>query len=306
MRKILSTLLIILSILVLIGYLVLRQPDIPVDELMGQYAPPPSTFVEIEGVSAHYRIQGDQGPYVLLLHGTASSLHTWEPWVSVLADSFRVVTVDLPAFGLTGPNPTHDYSTPAYNKFINALADHIGMQRFHLGGNSLGGYISWNYTIDFPERVDRLILVDAAGFPTPPVALFKLIKNPILGPLMSKLSVKSLVEKNMKEVYYDDAKVTDEMIQRYYDMSLREGNRKALRARVLRQDKSRINRLSEIRQKTLIMWGEADHWIPFNHAAKFDSALVNAQVVSYPNAGHVPMEELPVKSVADAMAFLLE
>ena len=54
------------------------------------------------------------------------------------------------------------------------------------------------------------------------------------------------------------------------------------------------------------MWGEADHWIPFNHAAKFDSALVNSQVVSYADAGHVPMEELPIRSATDAMAFLLE
>lgn len=284
----------------------MRQADIPVDQLKGKYAAPPSTFVEIEGVNAHYRIQGDSGEYVLLLHGTAASLHTWEPWVEVLSDSFRVVTVDLPAFGLTGPNPANDYTTSSYNQFINALADHIGMERFHLGGNSLGGYISWNYTLDYPNRVDKLILVDAAGFPTPPVALFKLIKNPILGPLMSKLSVKSLVEKNMKEVYYDESKVTEDMVQRYYDLSLRAGNRNALRARVLRQDKSRITELSKIKNQTLIMWGEEDLWIPFKNAAKFDSALVNSRIVSYPDAGHIPMEELPMKSVADAMTFLAE
>ena len=305
MKKILIRAIGLLLILSVGLFLWLRRADIPVDQLKGKYAPPPSQFVDIDGMNAHYRVEG-QGPYLLLLHGTGASLHTWEPWVRVLSDSFTVVTVDLPAFGLTGPNAANDYSTGAYNRFINGLTDHLGMTHFHLGGNSLGGYISWNYALDYPHKVDRLILVDAAGFPTEPVALFKLIKNPVLGPLLSKISVRSLVEKNLKEVYFDPSKVTDELVQRYYDMSLRAGNRQALRARVMRQEKSRVDQLGQIQQPTLIMWGQNDKWIPFENAAKFDSILPNSTIVSYPNAGHIPMEELPTQSASDALLFLTQ
>ena len=163
MKKILIRAIGLLLILSVGLFLWLRRADIPVDQLKGKYAPPPSQFVDIDGMNAHYRVEG-QGPYLLLLHGTGASLHTWEPWVRVLSDSFTVVTVDLPAFGLTGPNAANDYSTGAYNRFINGLTDHLGMTHFHLGGNSLGGYISWNYALDYPQKVDRLILVSGFAY----------------------------------------------------------------------------------------------------------------------------------------------
>lgn len=304
MKKILFRSLLAVFVLLFIGFLLIRKADIPVEDLKAIYAKPPSQFVMIDDLDVHYRVEG-RGDYLLLLHGTASSLHTWEPWVDVLSDSFTVVTVDLPAFGLTGPNKDNDYSTKAYNQFINDLADYIGMESFHIGGNSLGGYIAWNYTLDYPERVNKLILIDAAGFPNEPVALFKLIKNPVLGPILSKVSVKSLVRKNMKEVYFDDNKISDQLVQRYYDMSLRTGNRNALRARVGRKEESRVDMLSNIKKPTLIMWGEQDLWIPFDHASKFKAAISDSRIVSYPNAGHVPMEELPMESAQDALDFLL-
>ena len=181
----------------------------------------------------------------------------------------------------------------------------MGIDRFHLGGNSLGGYISWNYTLDYPDRVDKLILIDAAGFPTTPVALFKLIAHPLIGPLLSKISVRSLVEKNMKEVYFDDSKITDSLIDRYYDLSLRKGNRQALRHRVMRREAPRLELLKTIKNPTLIMWGEADAWIPVEHAHKFVQQIPNAELVSYPNAGHIPMEEIPELTAKEALHFLL-
>lgn len=304
MKRIFKAIIVIIPLTLIIGFMMIYQPDIPVEQLKSTYAGSPSQFAKIDGMDVHYRVQG-QGDFLLLLHGTASSLHTWEKWVQILADSFTVVTVDLPAFGLTGPNSTNDYTTKTYNHFINQLADYIGMDSFHIAGNSLGGYISWNYALDYPDRVNKLILIDAAGFPTESVALFKLIKNPVLGPLLSKVSVKSLVKKNMEEVYYDDSKISDALVQRYFDMSLREGNRTALRSRVLRRETSRVDLLEQIKCPTLIMWGEQDLWIPFEHAALFQEAISGSQVVSYSNAGHVPMEELPEESAADAMRFLV-
>lgn len=294
-----------LLVLVLMLFLFLRKADIPVDDLKGTYAKSPSAFVDIDGLSVHYRKEG-KGPALLLLHGTASSLHTWEPWVEILKDSFTCVSVDLPAFGLTGPNKNHDYSTTSYNTFINSLMSKLKLDAFHIAGNSLGGYIAWNYALDYPEKVNKLILVAAAGFPHEPPQLFKLISNPILGPILKHISVRSLAENNLKEVYYDDSQITGELIDRYYHMSLREGNRDALFARVKRQDINRIDQISALEEPTLLLWGEADPWVPFEDAHKFDEAIPNSTMLSYQDAGHLPMEEKPVETARAALQFLLD
>ncbi len=305
MKKLFKILAIASFLLIGLFYFFLYQADLSPDVLKNKYAYGPSQFIEIEGMDVHYRMEGS-GPPVLLLHGTAASLHTWEPWAILLRDSFTVLTVDLPAFGLTGPNENNDYTTTAYNRFINQFTSALDIDTFSIGGNSLGGYISWNYALDFPDRIDKLILIDAAGFPTEPVALFKLIKNPILGPLLSKVSVRSLVEKNLKEVYADQTKITDGLIQRYYDLSLRKGNRQALRARVNRKEKSRVEQISKINNKTLIMWGAKDQWIPVEHAHLFHDQMPNSELIIYPDAGHVPMEELAEQTGQDVYKFLLK
>jgi len=304
LKRILQLILVIILIM-FVCFLFLRKSDIPIEELTKKYTNNASKFIEINGMEAHYRIEGN-GPHVVLLHGTAASLHTWESWVDVLQDSFTVLTVDIPGFGLTGPDPNHDYTTTAYNNFINELTKTLSIENFHLGGNSLGGYISWNYALDHPNRVDKLILIDASGFPHESPSIFKLMRNPVLAPIIKRIGVRSLIESNLKEVYYDDSKVTEQLIDRYYAMSLRAGNRDALIARVKRQDINRVDQLYQLKEPTLLMWGEADLWVPFEDAMKFDKAIPNSKIISYEDAGHVPMEEKALESAQDAMDFLLE
>lgn len=304
MKKLLYFILFII-VLLLLSFAFLRKADIPVEKLKETYAKSPSAFLKIDGLDVHYRKEG-QGPALLLLHGTASSLHTWEPWVDILKDSFTCISVDLPAFGLTGPNQNHDYSTKSYNAFINGFMSALQVDSFHIAGNSLGGYIAWNYALDYPEKVNKLILVAAAGFPHEPPQLFKLISNPILGPILKNISVRSLAENNLKEVYYDDSQITDDLVDRYYHMSLREGNRDALVSRVNRRDENRIDQITKLEEPTLLLWGEADPWVPFEDAHKFDEAIPNSRIISYKDAGHVPMEEKPIESAQAALEFLLE
>ncbi len=292
-------------IMLILAFFILRVPDIPLKDLKARYASSPSQFIDIKGLQVHYRKQGE-GESIILLHGTGASLHTWEPWVEQLQDSFEVITVDLPAFGLTGPHPNHDYSMQAYSSFLSDFSQVIGIKRFHLAGNSLGGRVAWTFTLDHPERVDKLILIASAGYPHESPALFKLIANPLLGPIFRHLTAKSLVRENLEEVYHQDAKVTDVLVDRYYQLGLREGNRDALIARVKTKYQNRIHEISQIEQETLLMWGEHDPWVPLADATKFNQAIKNSRIVSYPDAGHIPMEEVPLKSAADAMAFLLE
>lgn len=297
----------LLSLLILLfgAILLFSVDDIPLEQLKSTYTNSNSVFVPINGMDVHLRQEG-QGEKLLLLHGTGSSLHTWEQWVDQLKDSFHVVTFDLPGFGLTGPHPEHIYTTQMYNDLINGVKDHLNIDTFHIGGNSLGGYIAWNYALDHPKIVDKLILIDAAGYEHESPLIFKLIANPIIGPLLKHVTSKSLIESNMKEVYFDDSKITDDLIDRYYHMTLREGNRDALFERVKRVDENRIDKVSQIEDPTLIMWGENDEWAPVEDAYKFDKHLPHSQLSVFKEVGHVPMEEIPVRSAQVVRTFLLK
>ncbi len=281
------------------------RPDIPVDELKPKYAPPPSQFMKLDGMEVHYRDEGE-GPALVLLHGTGASLHTWDGWAETLSDSFRVVRLDLPGFGLTGPNPAHDYRIDTYVDFLEHFVERLGLEHFSLAGNSLGGHIAWRYALAHPQRVDKLILIDPAGAPdeAPEPFVFKLARMPVVNRLFTLVTPRFLLEKSLREVYADDAKVTPALVDRYYELSLREGNRAAFVARARTTEPSRFDQIAYVRAPTLILWGEQDTWIPVTTARRFTERLPHAVLITYPDAGHVPMEEIPARTAADARRFL--
>ncbi|MEN8966693.1 MAG: alpha/beta hydrolase [Polaribacter sp.] len=276
--------------------------DIFVDDLKVEYANQYSKFIEIDGMQVHYRIEGEGFP-IVLIHGTASSLHTWDAWTKELKKTNTIIRMDLPAFGLTGPNATADYSIKSYTNFLHQFLTKIKIDTFHLVGNSLGGNIAWNYAAEHAEKVEKLILVDASGLPTnkPQPAVFKMAKTPVLSSLFLYVTPKFFIEKNMKEVYADDAKITDELVTRYHKMALRTGNRQAFIDRA-RMDfklgsKANLEKLKRIQTPTLLLWGAKDTWIPLNNGKRMDSMMQNSKLVVLENSGHVPMEENPEESL---------
>lgn len=288
----------------------LYEPDRPVEALKARWAPPPSRFLAVAGVQAHLRDVGpreDPEP-LLLLHGTSASLHTWEGWVDALSDSERVITVDLPGFGLTGPNPSGDYSAAAYTGFVVALLDALELRSVVVAGNSLGGNIAWELALAAPERVSRLILVDAAGYPrersVEPIG-FRVARTPGLRRVADVILPRSIVEKSVRSVYGDPSRVTPELVDRYFELTLREGNRHALAARLSQwsggEDSARI---SQVTQPTLILWGDKDQLIPPEHGERFHRDIAGSVLVSFPGLGHVPQEEDPATSVAAVQRFL--
>mgnify|MGYP001800526849 CR=1 FL=1 len=259
-------------------------------------------------MEVHHRNEG-QGATLLLLHGTAASLHTWDGWTEALKSDFTIVRLDLPAFGLTGPHPEALYSLDDYASFVNDFANSLGMQRFSIAGNSLGGAIAWHYAAQHPERMEKLILLDPSGLPKDGSIslIFRLAKNPVSAALMKKLTPRSIIVDNLKQVYYDDSKVTNELINRYRDMTRRTGNRQAFVDRA--NNKGGVDAralLESILCPTLIQWGRHDTWIPVSDAPIFESYITNSRSIIYDNAGHVPMEEIPEETASDAKKFLLE
>jgi len=297
----------LLIVLFVAGYVALYwQNDIPLETLKKKYCNEQSKFIEINGQQIHYRDEGNGYPLVLI-HGTSSSLHTWDGWSKELQNDFRVIRMDIPAFGLTGETKERNYTIENYVKFIDEFTHALGIDTFYLAGNSLGGEITWSYAYAHPGKVKKMILIDAAGYkrtgPTPLV--FTLAKIPFLDKIMTKITPKRLVKKSILEVYYDDSKVTDEMVTRYYEILLRPGNRQAFADRVRVIHYEAEGKTNSIKTPTLIQWGEYDKWILPEDAEKFKKDIEGSEVKYYP-AGHVPMEEMPVETAKDVKEFLLK
>lgn len=282
--------------------------ELPAAEAEARYATAPSRFLEVDGLRIHYRDQGS-GPALVLLHGSNASLFTWEGWVRELSSRYRVITLDLPGHGLTGPDPKRRYTWTGMAEVLEAFRARLGLERFHLAGNSMGGAVAWHYALLHPERVDRLILVDAAGYPRdePPPLVFRLMRAPVLGELLSRVTPHWVIAKNVRSVYGDPSKVRDEDIDRYHALLVREGNREATRERLRAGgDDGLWRRLGEVRAPTLVLWGAKDTWILPAYGERFDRDIPDSRLVLYPGLGHVPMEEAPVSTAADVRRFLDE
>ena len=280
--------------------------DIPVEQLLPLDATGASKFVDVKGLSVHYRDEGT-GPPLLLLHGTGASLHTWNAWASALSSHHRVIRMDLPGFGLTGPSRAGDYSIPAFVAFVEAFREALGLSRFALGGNSLGGEIAWSYAVAYPQRVTELVLVDPAGFPIEkPALVFTLARIPVLSTLLTKLDPGPMVKRTLREAYGDPSKVTPALVARYRRLALREGNRVAFVARAQQARVDRSAAISLVRVPTLVLWGSEDHLIPVADAARFSHAIPGAELIIYDGVGHVPMEEIGDRSARDVDAFLVK
>jgi len=287
-------------------------PDQPVSELIARWAQPPSVFVDVAGFGAHVRDEGprDDPAPVVLLHGTSDSLHTWGGWTEVLTRERRVIRVDLPGFGLTGPAPDSDYRVERYVEFVGALLDTLGVQRCVLGGNSFGGWVAWETALAQPGRVRALILVDAAGYPIESQSVpigFRIARVPGLNRVMRSILPRDLIESSVRNTYGDPSRVTPELVDRYYELTLREGNRAALAQRFSAgrwaADPARIRQL---RQPTLIVWGGRDRLIPLRYGKQFNRDIDGSRLVVFPELGHVPQEENPAATVAAVLQFLRE
>jgi pimeloyl-ACP methyl ester carboxylesterase len=284
--------------------------DKSVEELSKRWATEPSKFLSVAGMNIHYRDEGlksDQEP-IVLIHGTSASLHTWDGWVEVLKEQRRVIRFDLPAFGLTGPDPQNNYSIERYAEVVIAVLDALKIDKSVLAGNSLGGYIAWATAVFHPDRVSKLILVDASGYPYDPESVplaFKLSQNPLAGRLLKNVLPKSMVEKSVKNVYGNPDLVTDELVNRYYELSLREGNRSALKARFEQTlPGALMGKIGTINVPTLLIWGRKDKLIPLKFGKRFKQEIVNSQLIVFDDLGHVPHEENPQKTVLAVLNFL--
>jgi pimeloyl-ACP methyl ester carboxylesterase len=309
LARILGGLVLLLVIAAVAGWALLRRPDIPYDDLEAKYASPASKFMDLPGgIHLHYRDEGRRdGPTLVLVHGYGAALQAWEPWVTRLGTDYRIITLDLPGHGLTRTPRDFDPAKVDFVSVVDQVTTRLGVTKFVLGGNSMGGGVAWNYALAHPDKLAGLILVDAAGWDHPPgkngVMLFNLLRNPVFRAVFKDLDQTAFVTQGLKAAYIDQSLVTPELVSRYTDLSRAPGHRDILLGMTGRSPAT-PQRLAAIQVPTLVMHGRQDTVIPYADAERFAAAIPHSTLIGYAGVGHVPMEQMPDRSAADVCAWL--
>jgi pimeloyl-ACP methyl ester carboxylesterase len=299
-------------LIALIGGLVIGwTPDTDPKVMKAKYANAASQFVNIrEGLAVHVRDEGNRdSPAIVLIHGSNDSLQAWDPWTEMLKSKFRVIRLDLPGHGLTGPDPKGDYSNQAFSDVIEAVTHKLGCDRFTLVGHSMGGGVAISYALAHQARVSSLVLIDTAGGPSGSAAklpiAFRIAQTPVLSTLMNIITPRSFIEKSVHQSVEKQKIVTDQMIDRYWELLRFPGNRKATELRFRAKAKSfRIAELHQLAMPTLILWGLADKGNPVATGHWFETNIPNAKLIAYPGVGHLPMQEASDRSEQDLVRWL--
>lgn len=309
--KTLAKILGVIAVLLVAAFLFLRVPDTDEAEMRAKYGTAPSQFVTLaNGQEVHLRDEGPKdAPAIVLLHGSNADLSTWQPWTEALRGDYRVIRFDQIGHGLTGAAKDEDYRPDRFVESVDLVADKLGLRKFVLAGNSMGGGIAMAYAMAHPDRLSGLVLVDAGGAPIKREGggnlAFTLARNPVLGPVLSQMLPRSVIEKSLKQSVSNQSIVTDGMVDRYYDMARYPGNRAATRARFSMPYRTfAAADVARVQVPTLVMWGEDDALIPYEAAGWYMQNLPRATLANYRGIGHLPQEEAAERSVTDLRKWL--
>lgn len=314
MRRTLAVLLTIVAVLAA-GWLALRRADIPYDTLETVYSVPDTQFMTLDdGLKIHFTDTGPQDrAAIVMVHGFSASLHTWEAWKTDLELDYRVITLDLPGHGLSRADEASQANIERFVDVVHEVTQDLGVERFTLAGNSMGGNTAWSYALAHPETLDGLILVAASGWPEEEGEgddspfIFTLLSNPIARMVMKDLDMTSFTRSGLEGSYTNQSFVTDELVERYVALSRAPGHRSTLLAIMAgERDPASVEKVSEITVPTLVMWGRDDNLVAVSGAQKFADAISGSTLIIYDNIGHLPQEENAAQSIADVRNFMMD
>ncbi len=300
----LATLAVILAIALAVAAFVYR--DIPAEVLEARYTTPASRFLNVDGVRIHYRDEGS-GPTIVLIHANFGSLLSWDGWVDALKGDYRIIRFDLTGHGLTGPDPSGDYSLARTVHLTERFVDALGLRRFTLGGTSIGGTVALHYAAAHPGRVDHLILLSPGALEGR--AMQRSGQGlPKAADILKYVTPRALAKFMLTSRFGDPSRVDDRLIDQWYDMWLREGQREAILARLRTYSSADLPRVTAaISVPTLILWGEKNPQAPVAQAEELRGMLSNAPSVTirtYPGVGHMAADEAGPTIAADVRRYL--
>jgi pimeloyl-ACP methyl ester carboxylesterase len=284
------------------------------DSLKAKYAPASSQFVTVDGVSLHVSEEGNKEsplPPLILINGHLGNLLMWDGWMAVLTPHMRVIRMDFPPYGLSGPDPK-GYSTDRAAELLGGLMDQLGIEKANLGGTSNGALVAAAFSIRNPGRVNKLVVSTLPnGRPpkrTPAPELLQAAKiNAWTAPYQTEMFYRAF----LRDVFAKPERATDALIKQYTDINNREGAKAWVDAYIDTQyklwDVTDVDALfAGLTTPTLLQWGDGGKVLPPFVGDKVRDQLKNAPLTMkrYPDAGHMPMLELPEETAQDALEFL--
>jgi len=289
-----------------------RSPLIRPNQIDWNPSLPPQT-IQTKGHTIFFIVKGEGKP-ILLIHGYGAGMWVWEQQIEVLSRSFRVYALDLIGHGFSD-RPKIDYTAETYIHFVREFMDGVGIEKATLIGNSMGGGIAWAMAISFPERVNRLILIDCV----PPDVLnqvrndsFKTLVALKDIPFLSYLIIGGRSKKSIKwilqECVSDIQRITPEIVNRQYRLSRIKGTTWVLYSTLNNAEKAmRLkDSLSLIHQPTLLIWGENDFIFPPSVGEGLHRIIKNSKIQIIKGSGHIPMWETPEEVNQVILSFLNE
>lgn len=280
--------------------------DIPAEILEAKYTTPASRFLNVDGVRVHYRDEGS-GPPLVLLHANFGSLLSWDNAVDVLKKKHRILRFDMTGHGLTGPDPSGDYSLERTVQLTGRFVDALGLTRFAIGGTSIGGTVAMHYTAAHPERVERLILLSPGDLEGRSVRRAR-GRVPRIADILEYITPRAMASFMLKSRFGDPSRVDDQLIDQWYEMWLRDGQRAAILARLRAYSSADQGKVTAaVAVPTLILWGEKNPQAPIEQADELRKMLANApdvKVITYPGVGHMAADEAGTEIARDIGAYL--
>ena len=288
----------------------IRYPsDISKESIEAKYLLESSDFIEIDGVNIHFAIDGT-GPDLLLLHANYANLIDWNPWVDQLKKHFRVIRIDIPGHGLTEADPSNDYSMQRTVFLLENFLSELEIDTLSIAGASLGGTTSLHYASQNPEKIDNLILVSPGALNPRVRGRSEPVTLPKPFEIIAHITPKIVTESLLKGGFGDPNNVTDELVVRWHDLLLREGQRDAQIARVNQYVSGNIDEvLSQIISPTLIMWGKKNNVVPLDLAYEMKDMMKNSsriEMIIYETGGHQLVQELGLQTGEDALKYLMK
>jgi pimeloyl-ACP methyl ester carboxylesterase len=263
--------------------------------------------VEVDGVHLHY-VEDGSGPPLVLLHGLNGSTFGFRLLMPYLTPHFRTIALDLMGFGYSERPQHRDYSLGAQARLVAGFLDALGIAKASVLGHSLGGAVAMHLALEFPERVDRLILVSSASDSETRRGLrSSRLVRPLL-PVVAAFTVQNQRFRRMslRSACYDPAFVTPEMLEGYMAPTRVRGHLRALGSLMVDRRKDPPLDPSAISRPVLIIWGAADRWLPPPHGERLRALIPNSRMTIIKNAGHLVLEEQPEESASALVDFLRE
>jgi len=290
-----------------IGIALWAYRDIPADVLEARYVGRASKFINIDGVRIHFRDEGE-GPAVLLLHAGFGSLMDWDSWADALDDAYRIVRMDFPGHGLTGPDPRGDYSLERTLELTETFIDAMDLDTFSIAGSSMGGRIAALIAKAHPERIENLIIVNPIALESGRGPTGSGATVPKSAWVLTYITPRWLARYMLESRFGDRERLTDELIDRWHDLWLREGQREA---QLKRLEQAATEETEDIipalKPRTLLLWGEADSQADLMQKDAYRQRFENVESLSihiYPNVGRMPELEIGQETGRDVRAFL--